>query len=135
MVLYQSNPQGVYMDRFNNERFRLQVFCFLRDFKENLLQNRAYFYKHQKNLETLIELGLTCRDQDEILLSLQLEDYSSGPEPDMYHSGQVFWVFGKQIEGVELYLKLKIVSQAGEEYAVCISFHAAEYPLEYPFRK
>ena len=44
-----------------------------------------------------------------------------------------YWVFGKQIDGVEVYIKLKIAGLAGAERAVCLSFHKAERPLSYPF--
>lgn len=118
---------------YDKER-RLQVSDFLKDFKENIGQGRTYFYPHLKNLETLAELGLTYRNREDILLALTVEDYSAGPTMDTYYAGQVYWVFGKQLEDVELYIKIKLVSQAEGEYAVCISFHTSEVPLGYPFR-
>jgi hypothetical protein len=61
-------------------------------------------------------------------------DYSSGPNPDEYHSGD-YWVFGKDLDAIEIYIKLKIVSyNNGNERAVCLSFHPSEHPLKYPFR-
>jgi hypothetical protein len=42
------------------------------------------------------------------------------------------WVFGKHLEGVEIYIKLRIAEFSDMERAVCVSFHRAEYPLDYP---
>ena len=40
------------------------------------------------------------------------------------------WVFGKDHNDVEIYIKISVA-----EKALCISFHEAEHPLQYPFRK
>jgi hypothetical protein len=86
----------------------------------------------QINKLHLLELGLTAMQREEIVLSLSVLDYSSGPIKDEYKPGD-YWVFGKRIEGVEVYIKLKITGHPGTEHAVCFSFHKAEYPLSYPF--
>jgi hypothetical protein len=41
------------------------------------------------------------------------------------------WVFGKHIEGTEVYIKLKLTNT---EAPKCLSFHPAERTLHYPFR-
>jgi hypothetical protein len=108
------------------------IIHFLEDFK-NLVLERKYFVKnHIKNKEALIDLGLTANQREEILLSLSADDYCQGPKPDTLNSG-VYWVFGKKIDGAEVYIKLKIVEAAREEYAICLSFHKSESPLRYPF--
>jgi hypothetical protein len=82
---------------------------------------------------TLARLGLTRVNLEEILLGLSVTDYCQGPEPDRDRPSNV-WIFGCEIEGHEVYIKLK-VAQAGEKrIAKCISFHVARYPLEYPHR-
>jgi hypothetical protein len=82
---------------------------------------------------TLARLGLTRVNLEEILLGLSVTDYCQGAEPDRDRPGNV-WIFGCEIEGHEVYIKLKI-AQAGEKrIAKCISFHIARYPLEYPHR-
>lgn len=55
---------------------------------------------------TLLELGLTEANLEEILLALSIRDYCSGPERDR-----------------------------DRDYAKCISFHFAEHPLAYPHRQ
>ena len=79
-------------------------------------------------------MGLTASQREEIVLSLSVMDYSAGPIKDEYKTGD-YWVFGKQIEGDEIYIKLKIANHHGTEYAVCYSFHKSEYPMSYPFTK
>jgi hypothetical protein len=80
-------------------------------------------------------LGITARIRDEIILSVAMEDYSSGPNPDEYHPGY-YWIFGKNIDSNEIYIKLKIVTyNNGNDRAVCYSFHLTEYPLNYPLRR
>jgi hypothetical protein len=83
--------------------------------------------------QTLAYIGLTKANLEEILLGLSVTDYCQGPETDRDRPGNV-WIFGREIEGHEVYIKLK-VAQAGEkQIAKCISFHIAKYPLEYPHR-
>jgi len=42
------------------------------------------------------------------------------------------WIFGKVIKGQQVYIKLTISKMTGG--AVCISFHKAEYPMEFPLK-
>ncbi len=44
------------------------------------------------------------------------------------------WIFGREIEGHEVYIKLKVAQVGDRRIAKCISFHIAKYPLEYPHR-
>ena len=82
---------------------------------------------------TLVRLGLTKANLEGVLLELSVTDYCQGPKPDRDRPGNV-WIFGREIEGYEVYIKLK-VAQAGEkQIAKCISFHIAKYPLKYPHR-
>ena len=112
------------------------VRSFLHDFKELMGQGCYRIEFHIKNLQALADLGITARQRDECILSLALDNYSSGPRPDEFHPGQNFWVFGAALEGAEIYIKLKIVPTGKDnEMAVCISFHRAEFPLPYPFRE
>lgn len=84
--------------------------------------------------ETLEWLGMTKRDVEQILIGLSVADYCNGPLPDKGRPGEL-WEFGKQIEGQDVYIKLKVADVAGTKIAKCISFHIAKYPLKYPHRK
>jgi len=122
------------MDGLSQDELRSQVRSFLKDFKELMGQGRYYVLDHEKTKQTLIQLGLNYRQLDELIHSLELEDYSSGPTPDQYKPG-IYWVFGKNLEEIEIYIKLKIVTyRNGDEQAICISFHRSERSLKYPLR-
>jgi len=82
---------------------------------------------------TLIELGLTKRNVEAILLSLSVADYCKGPEADRDRPGEM-WFFGKEVEGKEVYIKLKVAKVGGNDIAKCISFHFAQYPLKFPLK-
>ncbi|GAP40098.1 type II toxin-antitoxin system MqsR family toxin [Flexilinea flocculi] len=123
------------MEGFSEEELRRQILIFLKDFKELMGQGYYFVKEHHKNVQTLKNLGITSRIRDEIILSVAMEDYSSGPNPDEYHPGY-YWIFGKNIDSNEIYIKLKIVTyNNGNDRAVCYSFHLSEYPLNYPLRR
>ena len=46
------------------------------------------------------------------------------------HCGEM-WVFGKDVKGQEVYIKITLGKGAS---ALCISFHIAEHPMNYPFK-
>ena len=112
---------------------------FLKDFKA-LAQSKLYVVPREVNQTALIDMGLTFEDRRNAILSLGVEDYCSGPEPDSDRAGDV-WIFGKVIQTTEVYLKLKIVgyfplgSATLVRQAKCISFHPAAEPLSYPLKK
>ena len=93
-----------------------------------------YAIPKQENNQALIDLGLTVRNRGNELLSLSVLDYCSGPVPDHDRPGYI-WIFGKEIRSVEIYIKLKIVEAEYSSKALCISFHPAARPLQYPFRE
>jgi len=82
---------------------------------------------------TLARLGLTKANLEEILLELSVTDYCQGPKPDRDRPGNL-WIFGREIEGHEVYIKLKVAQVGNRHIAKCISFHIAQYPLRYPHR-
>lgn len=85
------------------------------------------------SLETLRFLGLTKRNLEEILLELSVADYCSGPKADRNRPGEL-WEFGKNLDGYEVYIKLKVADIGGSKIAKCISFHIASHPIKYPYR-
>lgn len=114
------------------------VASFLQDFK-TLTQKELSVIPRKENQQALIDLGLTFRDRVEILMALEVEDYSSGPDADRDRAGFV-WVFGKVVLDVEVYIKLKIVeyipcgTDRTQRKAICLSFHRAKASLNYPFK-
>lgn len=113
---------------------REQIHTFLIEFKKAVTQGSGVILvPRHDTLATLSHLGITKRNLEEILLTLSVENYSNGPENDRDKGGEL-WVFGKQIRGHEIYIKLKVAEVSGSKIAKCISFHIAKYPLEYPCR-
>lgn len=85
------------------------------------------------SLETIKQLGLTKRNLEGILLDLSVADYCDGPKADRDKPGEI-WEFGKNLDGHEVYIKLKVVAVGESRIAKCISFHIAQYPMKFPYR-
>jgi hypothetical protein len=97
------------------------------------ITERGYFMlKRDKNTETLVELNFDSSDVERTLLEIKAQDYSQGPLPDEIGGGQDMWVFGKTIQGKEIYIK--ITQGRDKQRALVISFHKAERKMTYPFR-
>ena len=113
---------------------RSRVRQFLLLFKRAVEENGVYLIPRHDCNETLRHLRLTQRNLEEELLGLNVEDYSSGPEEDRGAPGEL-WVFGREISGQEVYVKIKLMTDdAGKNRAKCISFHIAARPLKYPLK-
>ena len=98
---------------------------FLVEFKQIAAVQGVDLVPRKSTRPTLLQLGLTKRNVKDILLSLSVSNYCKGPEDDRDRPGEI-WVFGILIKGKEIYIKLKI--------AKCLSFHIADFPLNYPHR-
>ena len=84
-----------------------------------------------KNAQALINLEITPKYRDTVIVNLEVEDYSEGPVIDtLYRCGEM-WVFGKDVKGQEVYIKITLGKGSS---ALCISFHIAERPMNYPFK-
>jgi hypothetical protein len=120
------------MEKAEIERKKREVAIFLNDIKDIIdYGSGLWVIPRQETQEDLIELGLTVRTQLEEILSLTVKDYCSGPEPDRDRPG-VVWTFGKEINGKNVYIKLKIFSVHGTDHVKCLSFHIARQPLSHP---
>lgn len=85
-----------------------------------------------KNRETLLLLEITPLQREVIVKSLQVEDYVEGPVIDELNRRSEMWVFGKDVKGHEVYIKITLGYENGQ--TICISFHIAEHALTYPFK-
>ena len=85
-----------------------------------------------KNQQTLHDMEISPNERKEIISSLEAKDYSQGPLDEKMHGILPMWVFGKQVKSEEVYIKVSMRRHGGE--AVCISFHIAERPINYPFK-
>ncbi len=85
-----------------------------------------------KNKEALLELEITPLQREVVVKSLQVQDYVEGPVIDELNKTREMWVFGKDVKGREVYIKITLGYENGQ--TICISFHIAEYSLKYPFK-
>ena len=84
-----------------------------------------------KNAQTLVDLEVTPKYRDNVIINLEVEDYSDGPVVDTLNKCGEMWAFGKDVKGQEIYIKITLGKGS---CALCISFHIAEYPMNYPFK-
>lgn len=97
----------------------------------------------ENNKETLKELGFLPEDAIKILTELEVRDYSKGPEMNKSKTksravDEEMWFFGKEVTGIvtmEVYIKFSIVDIGSDTMCCCVSFHKAEFVIEYPFKE
>jgi hypothetical protein len=115
-----------------DEKKRSEVVDFLESFRKASKDGMS-FEPRPENNATIKELGLTLADCKDEVLSLTVEDYSSGPTRKEGKSSEA-WIFGRQIQHYEVYVKLLIAERHGKSRAWCLSFHFSDHPLHYPLR-
>jgi hypothetical protein len=86
-----------------------------------------------KNQQTLHDLEISPAKRKEIIEHIAIEDFCEGPLEEKMRGILPMWVFGKIVQQKEVYIKISIGTENNS--AVCISFHIAEYPMNYPFKK
>lgn len=111
---------------------RDEVEQFLNKFKVKLSVFGVVYVGRVKNTQTLLDLEWVPSKRTEILKELEVSDYSEGPLDETMHGTGNMWVFGKMISGVELYIKIAMGKT--NQNTICVSFHKAEHPINYPFK-
>lgn len=86
-----------------------------------------------KNRQALFDLDISRLERLEVVKNIETEDYSEGPISDELNNGSEMWVFGKDVNDIEVYIKVTMGGFNGQ--SICISFHRAEYPMRYPLKK
>jgi len=86
-----------------------------------------------KNQQTLNDIEISPAKRKEVIKSLIAEDYSQGPLEEKMRGILPMWVFGKQVKKKEIYIKVSMGAENSR--TVCISFHIAEHPMNYPLKK
>jgi len=84
------------------------------------------------NQQTLHDLEISPAKRKEIISSLKFDDYSQGPLDEKMRGILPMWVFGKQVKKKEVYIKISMGIENNK--VVCISFHIAKRPMNYPFK-
>ena len=85
-----------------------------------------------KNQQSLHDLEISPAKRKEIIQSIITEDYSEGPLDEKMRGILPMWVFGKEVRNKEVYIKIS--KGVNDSSAVCISFHIAEHPMNYPLK-
>jgi hypothetical protein len=108
------------------------VEAFLSLFRSKLEVFDVIFLNRDKNLQALVDLEITRISRKEALKELKVSDYYRGPTRDT-DGGADLWEFGRSIKQKEVYIKITIGMK--HKPVICISFHLAERPIQYPFKE
>ncbi|MBO7602988.1 MAG: type II toxin-antitoxin system MqsR family toxin [Bacteroidales bacterium] len=90
------------------------------------------FLDREKNLEALKMLGITAAERKEIIRTIDVDDYVETIASALHNIGDL-WVFGKDYENEELYIKIAL-GRPGSN-TICVSFHKAEHTIRYAYRE
>lgn len=111
-----------------------EVTSFLDTFKVKLRVWGVLFIDNRnKNLQALLDLEITSLERREIIESLVVSDYCEGPIDDEKYEERKLWIFGKSVKGQDIYIKITLGIKNSN--VICISFHVAEHPLNFPYKK
>ena len=106
----------------------LDIAAFLARVKKLLSKGNYDFVPRRKNMQALAKHGLTIKDAKNEILGLVVGDYYKGPKQDFDSDrpGDI-WEFKKNIDGIQFYVKVKIVQENGEDILKCIGFHEDDF--------
>jgi len=110
-----------------------EVASFLKNFKEKMKIWDVLFRDDRgKNTQAMLDLELRPIERKNILEKLDTKNYSEGPIEEELYRGADMWIFGEIIKKKEVYIK--ITMGAKNSGVICISFHLAEYKMNYPLK-
>jgi hypothetical protein len=112
---------------------RNEVEQFLNQFKVKLKIFDVVYIGRDKNAQALLDLEWVPAARTKVLENLEAEDYCEGPLEETMHGTGNMWVFGKEVSGKEIYIKVAMGQPNNS--VICISFHLAEHTLKYPFKE
>ena len=108
----------------SNQASTSDIASYLTEVKKLLSAGKYDFVPRRKNMQALAQHGLTITDAKNEILGLVVGDYYKGPKQDHdpNRPGDI-WEFKKDIDGMQFYVKVKIVQENGEDILKCIGFH------------
>lgn len=113
---------------------KAEVQSFLNQFHTKMkIYGIIYRDDRGKNTKALETLEIVPSFRKVVIENLLPEDYVQGPLVDELNRSGDMWVFGKDIKGREVYIKIMISNKSIQ--TICISFHLAEHSMTYPFKK
>lgn len=112
------------------------VEVFLTRFKSLSISSGIRLEKRKEPGKSLDSLSINHEIALEMIMDLNVEDYSEGPKDDKDESYEgTVWIFGKEVNEKMAYIKLKIDIKKGLEIPKCLAFHEAEFPIKFPLKK
>lgn len=107
---------------------------FLNDFHQKVeVFDIMFLDEREKNMNAISDLSLTRGERKQIIKSLTIDNYSEGPIKNLLNQWGDLWVFGKDVQNQEVYIK--ICYGQPNRSTICVSFHVAEFPMQYPYKK
>ena len=112
----------------NSQASPVDIRKFLMNAKSLISTGNYDFGPRRKNMQALAAHGLSIKDAKSEILSLMVSDYYKGPKQDFDPSkpGDI-WEFKKSVDGVQFYVKLKIVQVNGQDILRCLGFHEDDF--------
>lgn len=87
----------------------------------------------EKNTAFLAKAGLSEANVNPEIASLTLGNYASGPAIEHQEPYDAVWIFGTEINGFKVYVKLVVRRfQDNPPLLKVLSFHEQEWPLTFP---
>lgn len=91
------------------------------------------------NRNTMIELGYDTWDVIQHLKTLTIQEYTDymlDNKPDKNEGVCFFFVFGRKIDGRDVYIKTRMKQRKSGRIVFCVSFHFARHKItEFPFKQ
>lgn len=111
-----------------NQADKTDITIFLAKVKNLISAGKYDFVPRRKNMQALAQHGLTIMDAKIEILGLAAGDYYKGPKQDFDSNrpGEI-WEFKKNIDGIQFYVKVKIVQEKGDEILKCLGFHEDDF--------
>lgn len=93
--------------------------------KKLIIQGKKRFeYRSDRDhVQELLDIGISDDEAWQQVLSLSKANYWPDSKPSYLKNSEDVLVFKKMINGVKVYIKLKIEEYNNMETTVCISFH------------
>lgn len=107
-----------------------EVDTFLKEYKQKARTYEMVFYPRRENDDCLLELGITAKQREQIIMNLKVENYYRGPTNDASPEKPAYYEFGVKIKKKEVYIKLSLGMFDNSPH--CMSFHVARYSMNYP---
>ncbi|MBS3812103.1 MAG: type II toxin-antitoxin system MqsR family toxin [Halanaerobiales bacterium] len=97
-------------------------------------KNGFHLVNRKKNIKALTKYNIPINSVKYFIEYLNVQHYSKGPEPDEQDQyDHDWWFFGRKLDDKMFYVKIRIRTK-GRKQVVCLSFHPAKYPIEFPYK-